>query len=103
VKESDSEEVDINKQLKLDEDFGVSEGESIVGITIDGIEGVYVHPKFDDEECAVSVGNSGTSSSSNGDDNPGGGNSGSGNSGGKAEDPTGFNENPFGDCDVCDD
>ena len=88
VKESSSREVKVNTQLELD-DFGVSEGDAIVGISVNGIEDVYVHPKFNDESCEVEVGNSG-----------GGGTSGQGDggdSGGETAGAIGVDE-AFGDC-----
>ena len=54
--------VEIDTQLELEDDFGVSEFDSIVGIEIAGITGVFVHPDF--EECDVSNGG--------GSGNPGG-------------------------------
>ena len=92
---SNSSEVGVNTQLKLDDDFDVSEGDSIVGISVSGIEGVFVHPKFDDESCEVKVGNSGEESGGGSNDNPGGGDG--GDSGGEAEEAIGVDQ-AFGDC-----
>jgi len=58
-------------------------GNTIVGVHIDGIEGVFVHPQFDDDECDVTPNNDGDNEN--------------GVPGGEAaitEDP----QNAFGDC-----
>ncbi|MFC5135705.1 MULTISPECIES: hypothetical protein [Haloferacaceae] len=96
VKETDTKDVRVDTQLELDDDFDVSEGNSIVGIAIDGIDGVFVHPKFDDSVCEIVVGNSG-SSSAGGGDNPGSGNDNPGNSGGETAETTSL-DNAFGNC-----
>ena len=52
--EARSDDVSVNETLKLEQDFGgPNNGREIVAVAVDGVEGLYVHPEFNEGNCEI--------------------------------------------------